>query len=204
MQSLGVQEVQGTGDVIEMTGKKLIGIVFGSKSDLEHVNNVTSQAKSRGWKYLSVGPDGIYVPGNDRAYAVAAGSVHRDPIGTMNYASRLSKSVEDWGDKLIFLTCIGLRDEASGLISSYTGNRVIAVPPDAKEYGRYPNGVRVTPFSSQMPRDADIAAALERIEQEFESPGWGEDDELSMQAMVKARKALNETRMQIYSGEIGF
>jgi hypothetical protein len=104
----------------------------------------------------------------------------------------------------IFLTCIGLRDEASGVIASYTGKRVAACPPDAKDYGKYPGGVRVVTFSKDAVRENDIVAALNWIETEFENLNWDTDDATARKTNEDKYKALETLRLKLEDGAIKF
>lgn len=64
--------------------RKVIGIVFGSRKDLDHVQQVTAQIKERGWTYSQMqrlynsNAAHLMHPKVLQAYTVAAGSAHRD------------------------------------------------------------------------------------------------------------------------------
>jgi len=176
--------------------QKAIHMVFGSESDLEHVRKIIGELQTRGWKYTDAPSD------SQKAYTIGAGSVHRDVEGTLNYVRTLAAAYMN--QQQIFLTCIGLRDEASGVIASYTGKRVVACPPDAKEYGKYPGGVRVVTFSKEPEREKDIASALNWIEAEFGSPNWGFENQSMQKIHDDKRAALNKLREKVEKGEIKF
>lgn len=184
--------------------RNIIGIVAGSRKDLDHVRDVAAQLKNRGWTY-SIWDSEVYSQATGgQVYTVFPGSVHRDAHETLNYVSRLSNVVRNNGNRLVYLTCIGLRDEGSGCIAGQTGRRVVAVPPDVKEYGRYPNGVRVYPFSKEMQRENDIVAALGWIQQEFESPNWDAEDIKHGDIRTKARAELLSFREDVLAGKMKF
>jgi phosphoribosylcarboxyaminoimidazole (NCAIR) mutase len=186
--------------------RKVIAVLFGSESDLDHVKKVTGALNERGWKYF---PDhSVVAPAfdfRDMVYHVWPGSVHRDYKGTLGYVAAMSTEYKNVGDRLMFLTCIGLRDEASGCVSAATGNRVVALPPDSKAYlPKYPKGVRVYAFSGNSERNGDIADALRWIEHEFDSPSWDKDDAETEKSRSEARQKLDKLRERIEKGEITF
>jgi len=179
--------------------QKAIHMVFGSESDLEHVRKIIGYLNQRGWKYT----DMPLADNFEKAYIIRAGSVHRDVMGTLNSAKALTE-MTDGVYRSIFLTCIGLRDEASGVTASYTGKRVVACPPDAKDYGKYPGGVRVVTFSNDAVRENDIVAALNWIETEFENPNWDADDATARKTNEDKHKALETLRLKLEDGAIKF
>jgi len=186
-----------------MAGNNVISLVFGSSSDLEHVKNLTSYLRLEGW--LRSDKNGVYMPpdANKDIYSVFAGSVHRDLDGTVEYARDVSKRAETLNDRLIFLTCIGLNDDASGVIASQSGKRVFAIPPDKKNYNKYPGGVRVTTFSGQEDRKLDIAAGLEAIHLHFyENPDWDKEDAEAANKRKEAFEKLQKLRSDLFNGEI--
>lgn len=178
--------------------KKVIHVLFGSEVDLPHVQKVTDHLKQRGWRYEKGPCDG------EKTYTVGAGSVHRDIYGTLGGALTLSFTYPPESFRSIFLTCIGLRDEASGVLSSYTGKRVVAIPPDIKEYGKYPKGVCVTAFSSNPDREKDIVAAMDWIETEFDNPNWNSDNEANNAIHIEKRDALKVLKKRIELEQINF
>ena len=179
--------------------RKIVGVLCGSRSDLGHVQKVTGVLKDRGWVYFPWDSE----PSGERSYTVNAGSVHRLHDRTLEDVVRLSTYAKNESDKLIFVTCIGLNDDASGTIASYTGRRVVALPPDIKVYGRYPNGVRVYPFSTEG-RGEDIQRALDYLSDEFDNPYWVFDDEISRKYWEEARKNLLDFREEIKARKIDF
>jgi hypothetical protein len=90
------------------------------------------------------------------------------------------------------------------VIASYTGKRVAACPPDAKEYGTYPKGVRVKTFSKDTDRGNDIVAALDWIEREFDNPNWDADNETARNMHKDKRAALDKLRDKIEKDGITF
>lgn len=185
-----------------MAGRKIVGILMGSPKDREHAAKVAEALRGRGWVRSPYSH--IYVPheAEDKTYVVNAGSVHRDVDGTISYAKRLSEIADGAGDRLIFLTCVGRRDEASGVISSYTGKRVVAVPPAAIEYGKYPDGVMVYPFSKEADRTIDITAAADWLNGEFDSPDWDATNAARKAEREKARQDLLNFRADLQDGKI--
>ncbi len=180
--------------------KKIVGVVFGSEKDLDHVHQVTGALRNHGWTYFPWDSS----PDVQKSYTVAAGSVHRDNEGTLERVRILSNYARHFDDKLIFLTCIGLNDDASGTISSQTGRRVIVLSPDVKVYSKYPSGVRVYTFSTKPNRSRDTERALEWLDMEFDNPNWSVEDANSEAARETARDNLKLLREKIERGEIEF
>lgn len=189
--------------------RKAVSVIFGSEKDLEHVKGVVGYLKTRGWGepkhgFCIYGQE-LYMKSKKpvKACFVYPGSVHRDLDGTVNYVNGLSVAASDMGDRLVFLTCIGLNDDASGVIASSTGRRVFAVPPDSKNYNKYPSGVRVYPFSQKNERLDDIVAAVDALELEFDKKEWLAEDQEAEDKRTKARENLDNLRGKVYRGEIG-
>jgi len=179
--------------------RNVIGILFGSEVDVPHVKLIVDELERREWKRLT--SDG-YSPDDKKIYALEAGSVHRDLRGTLRYVTRFSRKVRETGDRLIYLTCIGINDDASGVIASQTGEIVVAVPPDSKRYPPYPKGVRVHPYSEEGDREIDINSALDRVEGEFVNNNWEVNYSASALLREKAREKLDVLRAGLSEGRI--
>ncbi|GEM_PF-5296648 len=186
-----------------MAGKNIVGLVMGSRKDVDpHSKLVAEELRKYGWARSEHGH--IYVPSDpaEKVYTVNGGSVHRDLDGTVAYVNHLSDIADSAGDRLIFLTCVGRRDEASGVISSYTGKRVAAIPPAAVEYGKYPDGLMVFPFSKNADRSMDIAAGVAWINEEFKNPEWEALGATRKEEREKAKSDLLKFRDELQEGKI--
>jgi phosphoribosylcarboxyaminoimidazole (NCAIR) mutase len=186
-----------------MANAKVISLVFGSDSDLEHVKQLTAYLRGKNW--VRSDKNGVYMPSDsaEKIYAVFPGSVHRDLDGTVEYARAMTKRAGILSDRLVFLTCIGLNDDASGVLASQSGKQVFAIPPDRKNYNKYPGGVRVYTFNTHEERGIDIAAGCEAIRLHFdENPDWDKDDSEAAAKRENARKKLEKLREDLFSGRI--
>jgi len=184
--------------------RNVVSLIFGSEKDLPHIREVVQLFDSHGWRRM---PNDIYNPAvidGQIAYGIAAGSAHRDLSGTIEYAQRISCNADERGDRLIFVTCIGINDDASGVIASQTGNRVVALPPDSKVYSPYPKGIAVYPFSEDQNRSQDITFASDWIQREFDNPEWDYADRQNWEARTKARGNLDTLRAKLGRDEIQF
>jgi len=87
-------------------------------------------------------------------------SAHRNPEKLLNDL----KTYENTKDKIVYVTIAGLSDALSGVVAGYSGNPVIACPPDIEKHGfskifstmMTPKGVAVSFVSS--PENAAFAA----------------------------------------------
>ncbi len=146
-------------------------IIQGSKTDNEYADQIVSALE----------PYGIPVT---RRIA----SAHRTPLHLQTILDQYRDS-----DKTVFITVAGLSDALSGTVAARYSGRVIACPPDFKEYremkifssSRTPNGVEVK-FAKNPQEAADL------VKQVFDSFDFSKVEELKQQARDKTMETMKD------------
>lgn len=125
-----------------MSGR--IVIIMGSKSDLEHVEGITSQLDT--W---------------DIPYDLHVGSAHK----SVRHVLRLLHDYEDVEEPLVYITVAGRSNALGGMVDANTAHPVITCPPISSTFAgadiysslRMPSGV--APLVVLAPEGAALAAA---------------------------------------------
>jgi phosphoribosylaminoimidazole carboxylase PurE protein len=125
-----------------MSGR--IVIIMGSKSDLDHVEEITTQLDD--WE----------IP-----YDLHVGSAHK----SVRHVLRLLQRYEDVEDPLVYITVAGRSNALGGMVDANTVHPVITCPPISSTFAgadiysslRMPSGV--VPLVILAPKGAALAAA---------------------------------------------